>query len=45
MLDHDRAVEEEQRVLRERIAIQELAREEWRVIQLAKLETSMFNTH
>lgn len=41
MLDYDRAVEEERRVLRERIALQESAQEEWNVIQLAKADASM----
>lgn len=40
MLDYDRAVEEEKRVLRERIGLQELAREEWDAIQTAKDDTS-----
>lgn len=40
MLDYDRAVEEEKRVLRERIGLQELAHEEWDVIQIAKDDAS-----
>lgn len=37
-------VVEEKRVLRECVGLQNLAREEWHVIQLAKLETGLFNT-
>lgn len=39
MLDYDRAVEEQKRVLRECIALQDLAQEEWDVIHMAKNET------
>lgn len=40
MLDYDRVVEEQKRVLREHIGLQESAREEWNAIQIAKEDTS-----
>lgn len=41
MLKYDRAIEEESRVICERVALQEVAQEEWEVIQGAIAETGI----